>query len=151
MNLGAHMSIAGGVETALTRGRDIGCNAVQLFTKNNRWLGKPIGGPEAERFRGLAGEFTPGFLVSHAAYLINLCSPRSDVLEKSLHAFRDELERAELLGLVGVVFHPGSHLGKGEGWGIDTIAESLDQIHSETSGLRALSIMENTAGQGSNL
>lgn len=152
MNLGAHMSIAGGVETALKRGISIGCNAVQLFTKNNnRWTGKPIGGPEAERFHTLAGEFAPGFLVSHAAYLINLCSPKTDVLEKSIPAFRDELERAELLDLVGVVFHPGSHLGEGEEWGIDRIAQSLDQVHSETRGLRALSILENTAGQGSNL
>ncbi|MBN1824846.1 MAG: deoxyribonuclease IV [Candidatus Eisenbacteria bacterium] len=152
MNLGAHMSIAGGVELALERGLSIGCRAVQLFTKNNnRWSGPPIAPEEAERFRVLAREFPPGFLVSHTAYLINLGSPKEEVLEKSLAAMRDELERAETLGLAGVVLHPGSHLGEGEEWGLKRIAASLDLVHGETAGFRTLTLLENTAGQGSNL
>ena len=152
MNLGAHMSIAGGVDRALERGKGIGCRAVQLFTKNNnRWAGKAIGPEEAERFRALAGEFRPGFLVSHTAYLINLGSPKEEVLAKSLAAMVDELERAETLGLAGAVLHPGSHLGEGEEWGLDRIAASLDEVHEKTAGFRTRTLLENTAGQGTNL
>ena len=152
MNLGAHMSIAGGVARALERGKGIDCRAVQLFTKNNnRWIGKTITPDEAERFRDLAKDFDPRFLISHVAYLINLASPGGDVLKKSVPAFRDELERAELLGLAGVVFHPGSHVGEGEEKGIDGIARSLDEVFRETKGFRTLALMETTAGQGSNL
>jgi len=152
MNLGAHMSIAGGVHTALERGKSIGCRAVQLFTKNNnRWVGKKIPSSDAERFRELAREFHPEYLLSHVAYLINLGSPGGDVRKKSLAAFRDELERAELLGLAGAVFHPGSHLGDGEEEGIDRIARALDQVFRQTKGFRTLALLETTAGQGSNI
>lgn len=152
MNLGAHMSIAGGVDTALERGAGIGCHAVQLFTKNNnRWTGKAISPDEAERFRERAKGFRHAFLISHTAYLINLASPGGDVRKKSRDAFRDELERAELLGLAGVVIHPGSHVGEGEEKGIASIVEALDEAHRSTTGFRTLTLLETTAGQGSNL
>lgn len=152
MNLGAHMSIAGGVDTALERAKSVDCRAVQLFTKNNnRWVGKAISPAEAARFHELAKEFRPGFLISHTAYLINLASPGGDVRRKSLDAMRDELERAELLGLAGVVLHPGSHVGQGEEEGIGKIVEALDRVHGETEGFRTFTLLETTAGQGSNL
>ncbi|MFH1277167.1 MAG: deoxyribonuclease IV [Candidatus Eisenbacteria bacterium] len=152
MNLGAHMSIAGGVDTALERAKSIGCRAAQLFTKNNnRWTGKAIAPEEADRFHDLAKEFRPEFLISHTAYLINLASPGGDVRKKSLDAMRDELERAELLRLAGVVIHPGSHVGQGEEEGIGKIVEALDLVHKETNGFRTFTLLETTAGQGSNL
>ncbi|MFH1680958.1 MAG: deoxyribonuclease IV [Candidatus Eisenbacteria bacterium] len=152
MNLGAHMSIAGGVDKALERGLSIGCRAVQLFTKNNnRWAGKAIGFEEAARFREAARAFRPEFLISHVAYLINLASPGGEVKRKSLAAFRDEMERAELLGLAGVVFHPGSHLGAGEEKGIGRIARALDRVFRETRGFRVLALLETTAGQGTSI
>jgi len=152
MNLGAHMSIAGGVHTALERGKSIGCRAVQLFTKNNnRWVGRKITSAETERFRELAGSFRSEFLVSHVAYLIKLGSPGGEVRKRSLAAFRDELERAEQLGLAGAVFHPGSHLGDGEEKGIARIARALDKVFRETRGFRTLALLETVAGQGTNI
>jgi deoxyribonuclease-4 len=152
MNLGAHQSIAGGVDRALERGLSIGCRAVQLFTKNNnQWAGKAIGPEEAARFREAARAFRAEFLIAHVAYLINLASPGGEVKRKSLPAFRDELERAELLGLAGVVFHPGSHLGDGEGMGIRRIAAALDRVFRETRGFRVRALLETTAGQGTGI
>jgi len=146
------MSIAGGVSKALERGASIDCHAVQLFTKNNnRWVGPPIPNEEADRFRSLAEGFKPSFLISHVAYLINLASPGGDVRKKSIAAFRDELERAEQLGLAGIVFHPGSHVGQGEEKGIAQIVKGLDRVFRETAGFRTVALLETTAGQGSNL
>jgi len=146
------MSIAGGVDQALERGASIGCRAVQLFTKNNnRWEGKAIGDEETERFRELARGFRPGMLLAHVGYLINLASPGGEVRRRSLAAFRDELERAERLGLAGVVFHPGSHLGDGEAKGIARIVKSIDRVHRETAGFRVRALLETTAGQGTSV
>ncbi len=152
MNLGSHMSIAGGVYKALELGRSIDCHAVQIFTKNNnQWAGKPISDEDAARFHELAKEYTPEFLISHSSYLINLASPGGPVLEKSIPGFVDELERAELLGLAGVVIHPGSHVGEGEEKGISQIAKSLNMVFKKSKGLETLVLLETTAGQGTNL
>lgn len=152
MNLGAHCSAQGGVSRALERAAAIGCGAVQLFTKNNnRWFEKPLADDEVKRFRRAARGFRKGFLFSHDAYLINLGSPRPAVLKNSLRAMADEIRRADALGLAGVVMHPGSHLGKGEEWGIARIAKSLDEVLAETKGAKSRVWLETTAGQGTNL
>ena len=94
MNLGAHMSIAGGVQNALKLGNKAECGAVQLFTKNNnQWAGKVISREDADEFRELARGYRPENLISHTSYLINLGSPGGDVLEKSIPGMVDELER----------------------------------------------------------
>lgn len=152
MNLGAHCSTEGGVSTALERAARAGCDAVQIFTKNNnRWSEKPLDPDEVRRFRAAARRFKSRFLFSHDSYLINLASPRRDVLRKSLVAMADEIRRADLLGLSYVVTHPGAHLGEGEERGIARVAESLDRVHAETPGARARVLLETTAGQGTTL
>ncbi len=146
------MSIAGGVENALKDAAKVKCGAVQVFTKNsNRWKGKPISAPSAEEFSRRAREFRPEFLISHTSYLINLASPGSEGRKKSIDAMIDELERAERLGLKGAVLHPGSHMGEGEEKGIGRIVRSLDAVHRATKGFSALTLLETTAGQGTNL
>jgi deoxyribonuclease-4 len=149
--LGAHVSVAGGLALAFERGREIGCEALQIFVKNaSQWRAKPLAEPEIATFaaaRVAAGE-PP--LVAHAAYLINLCAIDPAILEKSRAALADEALRAGALGVGGVVVHPGAHLGAGEDAGLTAIAGSLDEIAGRVAGAPAAPILiEATAGQGS--
>jgi deoxyribonuclease-4 len=152
MPLGAHMSIAGGVSRGLERADQIEIDAVQIFTKNNnRWFESPLKPEEVERFRRRASRFGRDNLISHAAYLINLAAPDEEVHKRSLDALYDELIRAEALGLSWVVLHPGSHVGRGEEWGIKRVIGALNHILERTKGFRVGVLLETTAGQGSNL
>ncbi|MBU1616566.1 MAG: deoxyribonuclease IV [Candidatus Margulisbacteria bacterium] len=151
MLLGAHMSIAGGVDKAIERGLSIGCAAIQIFVKNNnQWAGKPLSGQEIERFK-TARKQSGIFVFAHAGYLINLATPLSDNLEKSHNSMIDELERCEALGLPFIVLHPGSHLGKGEGQGIGLVIKHLNELIKQTKGFQVKIALETTAGQGTNL
>lgn len=149
---GAHISTAGGVSNAFARAASIGCEAMQIFTRNNnRWHSKPISTAEIERWQALDAQHDIHPVVSHAAYLINLGSPDPDKWQKSIDAFVDELQRAEALSLLGVVLHPGSHMGKGEAAGIERIAAGLDRCHEHTAGYKTLTLLETTAGTGNHL
>lgn len=150
--LGAHMSAAGGVSQGLARGKQIGIDAVQIFTKNNnRWQEKPLDPEEVKRFRSAASDFDPAHLISHAAYLINLASADPLIYSRSTAAVRDELDRAEALGLSWVVLHPGSHVGTGEEAGLERISSSLRVLLEQTDSYAAGVLLETTAGQGSAL
>lgn len=152
MPLGAHMSVAGGVSRGLERAATIEIDAVQIFTKNNnRWFESPLKPEEVENFRRLASRFERRNLFSHSAYLINVAAPDEEVHKRSLDALYDELFRAEALGLSWVVLHPGSHVGKGEEWGIKRVITSLSQVLERTKGFHVGILLETTAGQGSNL
>src|SRR5262245_525461 len=145
LNLGAHCSTQGGVSRALARAAAVGCGAVQIFTKNNnRWAEKPLDPDEVRRFRAAARGFKRRYLFAHDGYLINLASPRAEILERSLAALVDEIRRAELLGLTYLVTHPGAHLGEGEEWGVARVAKSLDLAHAETAGARVRVLLETT-------
>jgi len=150
--LGAHMSIAGGVHTAVDRATSIGCTALQVFTKNNnQWSGKPFTKHDIEQYKQkiAAAKISP--VVSHDSYLINLCASNPDILKKSRAAFIDELLRCEQLGIPLLNFHPGSHLGAGDEEGIKRICESLNIAHEQTKGYKVKSVLEATAGQGTNI
>lgn len=150
--LGAHMSIAGGVHMAVDRATSIGCTALQVFTKNNnQWNGKPFTHNDIDQYKQKisAAGITP--VLSHDSYLINLCGTNPDILEKSRAAFIDELERCEQLGIQLLNFHPGSHLGAGDEEGIKRICESLDIAHDRTNNFTVKSVLEATAGQGTNV
>lgn len=152
MNLGAHMSISGGVHLALERGKSIGCNAVQLFVKSsNQWKAKPLSREEIDLFREGAKEYTPGFIMGHTSYLINIASPEEELREKSRKALLVEIERCEALGIPWLVLHPGSHRGAGEQEGIKNIGESLNTLFAETKGYSNAILLEITAGQGNTL
>ncbi len=152
MKLGAHMSIAGGVANALRRGADVGCETIQIFTKNNnRWQGKPITDGERADFLALRDRSGIAPVFAHTAYLINPAAPDPEVHERSLVALRDEVERCEALELSYLVLHPGAHKGEGESAGLARIARSLDRVHDETPGARVKILLETTAGQGTSL
>jgi deoxyribonuclease-4 len=150
--LGAHMSIVGGYFKAVEAAASFKMDVVQLFTKNsNQWKAKPILDSEINEFRAALKSTGVRFPVAHDSYLINLASPDDALRKKSLQAFTIELERAEALGLMGVVMHPGSCLDSSEDEGLARIVVSLDEAHHRTKGFQTLTLLETTAGQGSNL
>ena len=151
--VGAHVSVEGGVSNAPLNAQAIGARSFALFTRNpSRWVSKAISDAEAEAFKRNCREcgYTPDMILPHDSYLINLGSPDAEKLAKSREAFLDEMRRCEQLGLTMLNFHPGSHMREiSENECLDLIAESLNIILAETSGVKA--VIENTAGQGSNL
>ncbi len=152
MRLGAHMSIAGGVENAVLSGQRVGCEAIAMFTKNNnQWKAKKLTQDDADRFNAALVETNIRPVVAHTSYLINLASPDAALWKKSIAAMEDELARCELLGIPYLVLHPGSHMGKGVDWGIKRVAAAFDRIHAKLPGLRVMTLLEHTAGQGNHL
>lgn len=151
--IGAHVSASGGVENAPVNAHAIGAKAFALFTKNQRqWVSKPLTSKNIDQFKANCEKYgyQPHQILPHDSYLINLGHPDPVALEKSRTAFLDELRRCEQLGLDRLNFHPGSHLRKvEEEVCLQTIAESINQCLDQTRGVTA--VLENTAGQGSNL
>jgi len=166
--IGAHVSASGGVENAPINAQAIGAKAFALFTKNQRqWVAKPLTLQSIDEFKinlKYSG-IKPEHILPHDSYLINLGAPDSEKLERSRDAFIDELKRCEQLGLKLLNFHPGSHLQKiskrakdyeelvkeAEYNCLDTIAESMNLAIEATKGSDVVLVIENTAGQGSNL
>ena len=150
---GAHVSASGGADNAPANAHAIGATAFALFTKNQRqWVAKPLTAGEIDTFRKACDTYgyRPEQILPHDSYLINLGHPEKEALEKSRAAFLDEMQRCELLGLDRLNFHPGSHLQKiTEEESLDRIAESINIALDKTRGVTA--VIENTAGQGSNL
>jgi len=146
------MSIAGGYFKAVEAAAALGMNCVQLFTKNNnQWRAKPLLPAEVEAFRAALNSSGVRLPCAHDSYLINLASPDPELWEKSLGAFVVELERAEALGLVGVVMHPGSFVASTETAGLKQVIKALNRIHKSTRGFTVETWLETTAGQGTNL
>lgn len=152
LRIGAHMSVAGGVSKAVDRARIHGCEALQIFSKNaNRWQGKPLDPNEVQAFRTRIDQTGITPVVSHASYLINLATTFSALREPSIAAFVDELDRADTLGLMGVVIHPGTCTAGSEAGGLRLIAEAIGQAFKARPGCKALVLLEHTAGQGRTL
>ncbi len=154
------MSIAGGIELAPERGASVGCEIIQLFTKSsNQWAAKPLTEKETGAFRVHMDKYKIRTAFAHDSYLINLGSPDKTLHKRSFDAFAHELERAEALGLMALVFHPGSHttedhkvsLEKTEDDCLKRIAESVNRAHQKTPGFKLLTCFENAAGQGTNV
>ncbi|TPG63473.1 deoxyribonuclease IV [Ewingella americana] len=151
--IGAHVSAAGGVDQAVIRAHELEATAFALFTKNQRqWKAAPLPEDVIEKFKIACEKYGYGShqILPHDSYLINLGHPVAEALEKSREAFLDELQRCEQLGLSLLNFHPGSHLMQiDEDKCLEKISESLNIALSQTEGVTA--VIENTAGQGSNL
>ncbi|MGS4881950.1 deoxyribonuclease IV [Photobacterium damselae] len=151
--IGAHVSAAGGVYNAPFNAHNIGANAFALFTKNQRqWIAKPLEQSAITAFKARCQQygFHPEAILPHDSYLINLGSPDAEKLEKSRNAFIDEMDRCQQLGLHLLNFHPGSHLKKiSESDCLALIAESINMAHQAVP--KVVAVIENTAGQGSNL
>ncbi len=151
--VGAHVSASGGVFNAPINAAKIGAKAFALFTKNQRqWEGKPLTQEDIERFKRELdiAQILPKHVLPHDSYLINLGHPEAEAREKSLDAFLDEVKRCEALGLDKLNFHPGSHLKQmSEEACLERISASMNDILRQTEGVTL--VVENTAGQGSNL
>ncbi|MFH5803552.1 deoxyribonuclease IV [Alienimonas sp. DA493] len=149
---GSHLSVAGGFHNAASRAGELELTAVQIFTKSNhRWAAKPLTDELVAKWTDAHAAAGLRFACSHASYLINFATPDPELREKSVAAMAIELERADALGLAGVVVHPGSHVKSGEEAGLaaaaDAVADVLERAAGGTCGLW----LENTAGQGTNL
>ena len=149
---GSHLSIAGGYYKAVEAAAELGLDAVQIFTKNNnQWAAKPLGDEDVKLFREAIERTGIRQPVAHDSYLINLASPDDVLWQKSIDAFVIELQRAESLGLMGVVMHPGSYVSSDEQSGLERIVKALDLAHRATAKFKVLTLLETTAGQGTNL
>ena len=168
--LGAHMSIAGGLHRAVDAAAALQMETVQIFTASpsqwsvsavsakgkgrtaqHHWRAAPLAAEQVELFRAQLASHKIAYPLCHASYLINLASPDAALWERSVAAMVSELERAEQLGIPYVVVHPGSHTDASEAAGIAKVILALDEIHHRTDGLAAQPLLENTAGQGTNL
>ena len=153
MPIGAHLPTAKGFSHALNHAQNLGCDCLQIFSKSPRqWNAKPLDLELAARFRDQwrASGFAP--LVAHDSYLINLAAPDETVVEKSISAMIDEIERADILGCDFLVTHCGAHLQKDGARGIDIgltqLAQSLQRVLDATPKARVRILLENTAAQG---
>ena len=146
------MSIAGGLDLAPLRGRQVGCRTIQLFTKSsNQWRARSLPTEEIDRFRTNLQAAAIAPAVAHGAYLINLASTDPALHQRSMAACLEELERAEALDIPYLVIHPGAHMGAGEEAGLRQVANSLRELLKRTKGCRVQVVLETTAGQGSSL
>src|SRR5579885_1170711 len=149
--LGAHMSIAGGIDQSIMRGESIGCTAIQIFTKSNRqWRAKKITEQEVMAFKKAWKESSIHSVFAHATYLINIGSSDSVTENKSVNALIEEMERCELLGLPYLVLHPGSRGTMDEDKCLEQIASNLDHVLTKVPG-HTMILLETMAGQGSSV
>jgi deoxyribonuclease-4 len=150
--LGAHMSVAGGLPRAVERAIVHACDAFQIFAKNaNQWRGRVISREEIREFRSTLEASGIGPVVSHASYLINLATAMPSLRAQSIEAMGDELDRAEALGLLGVVLHPGCYTRGSEAEGLELIAGALLELLRARRRGKTMVILEHTAGQGTSL
>ena len=152
LRIGAHMSVAGGVSKAVDRALVHGCEALQIFSKNaNRWHSSPLDPAEVKRFRTRIDGTGITPVVSHASYLINLATTFGALRRQSIDALVDELDRADALGLLGVVIHPGTCTAGTEDEGLRLIADAIRQAFKARPRRMPLVLLEHTAGQGRTL
>lgn len=150
--LGAHLSIAGGLPRAVDRAEASGCDALQIFTKSaGQWRARPLPADEIALFRRRVRATGIHPVVAHNSYLINLAAASPLLRQQSFVSLAEELDRAEALGLDGLVMHPGSHTTGTEQQGLDLIADALARLLRERPGGRTRVLLEHTAGQGTNL
>ena len=152
VRLGAHMSIAGGVDQAFPRALAVGCETMQVFTKSsNQWQARPLREDEVARFRHLAETSGVYPVVAHDAYLINPASPDPALWRRSVEALVVEVERCRALGIRWLIIHPGAHMGAGEAEGLRRVAEALNEVLARTEDADVEIVLETTAGQGTGL
>jgi deoxyribonuclease IV len=150
--LGAHVSVAGGLPLAVDRAVAHGCDAFQIFAKNaNQWRGRILPGEEVAEFRAKVKKARLAPVVSHASYLINLATGSAALRRQSIDSMADEIDRAEALGLLGVVLHPGCYTSGSEAEGLSLIADALLELFAARRQGKTMVILEHTAGQGTSL
>ncbi len=146
------MSIAGGIARSFARGEQVGCEAMQIFSKNDRqWKAKPYTPDDVAAFKAEQARTGIAPVIVHCSYLVNLAAAADELWEKSIAAFTDELERCALLGIPAIVVHPGAHTGSGEENGLRREADALNRLFDAGIGAGVTVLLENTAGQGTAL
>ncbi len=149
--LGAHISIAGGMQNIFDRAESIGCTALQFFTKSNRqWKAKKLASEDVETFKQAKNNSSIKHTMVHASYLINLGSPNEQTQEKSKDALIVELDRCNTLEVPYLILHPGSHLKTDKQECLERIAQSLNEIFEKYPGKTSI-LLETMAGQGSSV
>jgi deoxyribonuclease-4 len=152
MKFGAHMSISGGLHRAFGHGERIGCDTIQIFSKNQQqWRAKPLTETDIAQFQAEQARTGLGPVVVHDSYLINLASPDDALFEKSVAAFGEELDRCAALGIPYLVMHPGAHMGAGEEAGLQREADAINRVLDAGTGGQTVVLLETTAGQGTAL
>ncbi len=152
LRIGAHMSVAGGVSKAVDRAVVHGCEALQIFSKNaSQWRGKPLDPAEVRAFRTRIDETGIRPVVAHASYLINLATTSEALRAQSIAALGEEVDRAEALGLLGVVLHPGARLTAPTEQALSLISSALAEVLKARPRGKTMIILEHTAGQGSTM
>jgi deoxyribonuclease-4 len=150
--LGAHLSIAGGLPRAIDRAEASGCQALQIFTKSaGQWRARALPPEEIALFRRRVRQTKIRPVFAHNSYLINVAAADSVLRRKSIDALREELDRAEMLGLDGLIMHPGSYTSGTEAGGLRLIADALADVLASRPEMRTRLLLEHTAGQGTNL
>jgi deoxyribonuclease-4 len=146
------MSVAGGLPRAVERAVVHGCQALQIFTKNaSQWRGRVLPRDEVREFRAKVEAAGIDPVVSHASYLINLATTKRALRRQSIQAMADEIDRAETLGLLGVVLHPGCAVAGDRGAGLALVADGLAGLLARRRRGKTLVLLEHTAGQGTSL
>lgn len=155
MKIGCHVSIAGGIDNSVVRAGELGCNTMQIFSKNaSTWREKILKKDEVESFRENLKNSNVNPVFIHTSYLINLASPSDELYFKSINAFLEEMKRADsLLPDPYLIIHPGAHTGAGEEYGIQRIIRALNIILEKSAdlNLKTMILLENTAGSGTHL
>jgi len=152
VRLGAHMSISGGVDTAFDRAEQVGCDALQIFTKSsNQWRAAPLTAEVIERYHRRQAETGIHPVVAHTSYLLNMASPDDALWQKTVDALVVEVERCEVLAIRNLVIHPGSHVGSGEAAGLARIVSAINAVHRRLPAADARITLETTSGQGNDL
>ncbi|HDI78520.1 MAG TPA: deoxyribonuclease IV [Desulfobacteraceae bacterium] len=150
--LGAHISISQGIDKAILRGSEIGCEVIQIFTRfRQTWKAKDLQSDEIDRFKSTLKDHRLNVVAIHGSYLINLASPERRKRYASISLLKREMDWADRLDIPYVVVHPGSHMGDGEERGIDRVVSSLDRLFSSNLSIKSMLLIETTAGQGNSL
>ena len=146
------MSIAGGLPRAVERARAADCETLQIFTTSSgQWRARPLPDAEIAAFRRLSETLDVRPVLAHASYLINLAAPADTLRHRSMTALGEELDRAEALGLLGVILHPGSYTTTSEEEGLARIADGIARVLADRPDHQTMLLLEHTAGQGTNL
>lgn len=153
MKIGCHVSIAGGIDNSVVRAEELGCNTMQIFSKNaSTWREKVLKKDEVESFRENLKNSNINPIFIHTSYLINLASSSDELYFKSINAFLEEMKRADLLlPDPYLIIHPGAHTGAGEEYGIQRIIRALNIILEKSVDLKTMILLEDTAGSGTHL
>lgn len=152
MIVGAHVSIQGGVQNAPAHGNKLGCEAIQMFTKNQRqWEGKPYADEDIKAFRQAMKQAGIKASMAHATYLINLANPTKETKSRSVKALTDEANRCNQLGIPSLIFHPGAHLDAGINVGVQRIADAMLEVLDRIDPGPVSLVLETMAGQGTTI